>query len=81
VIFYDPAFIVACVIAIAFYKAGHEEAKSTGRNSAWLWTGLSVATSGMVIGVMQAGVWAVLIANVVLFLAIGAVRAALDRNK
>lgn len=79
-IFYEPAFIVACVIAVAFYKAGQEEAKSTGRYRGWLWAGMSTAVSGLVIGVMKAGVAAVLIANVVLFLAIGAVRSMMDRK-
>lgn len=77
-IFYQPAFIVACVIAIVFYKAGREEAKATGRNPAWLWAGLSAASSALVIGVMQAGVWVVLIINVLLFLAIGAIRMLLE---
>ena len=79
-IFYQPAFIIACVIAVAFYKAGQEEAKSSGRNHAWLWTGLSVAVSGLVLGIFNGGVAAVLIANVLLFLAIGVIRAMRDRQ-
>lgn len=79
-IFYDPAFIVACVIAVAFYKGGREEAKSSGRDLAWIWVGLSAATSGVAIGGFQAGALAVFLSNVGLFLGIGAFRALTDRR-
>jgi hypothetical protein len=79
-IFLQPAWILAFVCAFVFFGAGKQNATVPGgRNYSFLWAGLSIAVSAVVIGVFHAGWILVVVSQVALFVAIGLVRSFRDR--
>jgi hypothetical protein len=76
---YSPTWILAFVCAFVYFGAGRAEAKGGGRDNAWLWAGLSIAVSALVIQVLGVG-WIVLVlSQVALFVGIGIARALMGR--
>jgi hypothetical protein len=73
---YSLGTVMALVFAPLFYKFGQEEAGGLGV----LWAALSLFVSGLVILVLQGGLFAVLFAQLGLMLAIAAVRVLLERK-
>jgi hypothetical protein len=67
--------VLALVCALTFLLAGGQEARGTGRNPGPLWALASAAVSALVVGVFGVGWTGLLVAQVVLFFAIGLVRA------
>ena len=72
--FYSYAFVLALASAALFWKAGEEE-----MDSGYLWGGLSVVVSALVIFVFGGGVILELFSQVALFFGIAIVRVWLDR--
>jgi hypothetical protein len=71
----ELAVTLACVGMIGFYKAGELEARDGGRSHAILWAGLSALASGIVFAVLKGGWILWLLAQAVVFIGIGAMRA------
>lgn len=72
---------LAVVFASAFLKGGEMEARLGKRNNGMLWAAVSVLLSCVVVMVLGAGwIWLVL-AQLGLFVAIGAVRVTLDERQ
>lgn len=69
---------VAFVFASAFMKGGEMEARSGRTDRGLLWLALSVLVSGLVVGLFARGVLWLIVAQLALFVAIGAVRVWLD---
>jgi len=67
--YYSYAFVIAVLCATLYYRAGAQEI-----GSGLPWAGLSAAVSGVMIGVLQAGAVATLVAQGGLLLAIAAFR-------
>ena len=79
-IFLQPVWIIAFVCAFVFFGAGKQNATVPGgKNLSFLWMGLSIAVSALVIGVFSGGWIHVLVAQLVLFVAIGIFRSIGDR--
>ncbi|MDE2271006.1 MAG: hypothetical protein KGJ94_03355 [Xanthomonadaceae bacterium] len=74
----ELAITLAFVGMTGFYKAGDFEARDGGRSHAILWAGLSALASGISLAVLEGGWLFWLIAQAVLFIGIGAVRAWLE---
>lgn len=80
--FLQSNWLLAFVSAFTFLTAGQFEAQhGNGRNNGLLWAGLSIATSAIVIELLQGGWLFVLLVQLALFVAIGAVRAFLDNAR
>lgn len=78
-IFLQPNWILAFVCAFIFFGAGKQNVGlDGGKNFSFLWAGLSIAVSALVIRFLDAGWILVLVAQAVLFFAIGAIRAMRD---
>ena len=69
---------VAVVFALAFAKGGEMEARSGRRNHGLLWPMLSLLVSALIVVVLGRGVVWLIVAQLGLFVAIGAVRAKLS---
>lgn len=74
-IFLQPNWLIGFVCAFVFYGAAEMEAPAGRRGNAILWAGLSIALSALVIHVFGSGWFLVLVAQAVLFVGIGVVRA------
>jgi hypothetical protein len=80
VIFLQASWIIAFVCAFVFFGAGKQNATLPGgTNQSFLWAGLSIGVSAIVIQVFNAGWLLVLLGQVALFVAIGSFRAFRDR--
>jgi len=80
-IFLQPNWILAFVCAFIFFAAGKQNVGlDGGKNFSFLWAGLSIAVSALVIRFLGAGWVLVLVSQAVLFFAIGAVRAMSDKR-
>jgi len=80
-IFLQPEWILAFVCAFIFFGAGKQNVGlDGGRNFSFLWAGLSIAVSALVIRFLGAGWVLVLVSQGVLFFAIGAIRAMRDKR-
>ena len=79
VIFLQPNWIIAFVCAFVFFGAGKQNAgMDGGKNLSFLWAGLSIAVSALVIRFFSAGWFLVLVAQAVLFVGIGVFRSMRD---
>lgn len=79
-IFLQSNWIVAFVCAFVFFGAGKQNAGILGgKNQSFLWTGLSIGVSALVIGLLNAGWILVLVAQCGLFVAIGIFRSFRER--
>lgn len=79
-IFLQTNWIIAFVCAFIFFGAGKQDAGMPGgRNHSFLWAGLSIGVSALVIHLLGAGWILVLVAQCGLFAAIGVIRALRDR--
>ena len=65
----------ALLFAISFYGMGAYEARDGSRNHGWFWALLSIAVSAVVISLLHGGLGMLAGAQVLLFVAIGVVRA------
>jgi hypothetical protein len=74
-IFLQANWIFAFVCAFVLYGAGKVEAREAGRNAGFLWAGLSIAVSALLIQFLGAGWLLVLIGQAALFVSIGIFRA------
>jgi hypothetical protein len=80
-IFLQPTWIIAFVCAFVFFGAGKQEGSIPGgKNHSFLWAGLSIGVSALVISMFSAGWILVLAAQLGLFLAIGISRSFRDRS-
>ena len=79
-IFLQPNWILAFVCAFVFFGAGKQNASGLdgGKNFSFLWAGLSIAVSALVIRFFNAGWFLVLVGQVVLFVGIGVFRSLRD---
>jgi hypothetical protein len=76
----QPSWIIAFVCAFVFFGAGKENTGIPGgKNQSFLWMGLSIAVSAVVIEFFNAGWVMVLIAQFGLFAAIGIFGSLRDR--
>ena len=66
---------IAVVFASAFAKGGEMEARSGRRNHGLLWAALSLLVTALVVVVLGRGAVWLIVAQLGLFVAIGAVRA------
>ena len=72
----DSPLLLALVCAITYYAAGAHEARSSGAANPGPWWALaSIVVSALVLVLLKVGWTGLLVAQVVLFLAIGVVRA------
>jgi hypothetical protein len=78
-IFLQTNWILAFVCAFVFFGAGKAEAKGGGPDHGFLWAGLSVATSAVLIQFFETGWFLVLLGQAGLFVGIGIFRAMRDR--
>ena len=79
-IFLQTNWIIAFVCAFVFFGAGKQNAGiAGGKNYSFLWMGLSIAVSAVVIHLFSAGWVLVLVAQLGLFAAIGIFRTLRDR--
>ena len=69
---------VALVFVSAFAKGGEMEARSGGRNHGLIWAALSLLVSALVVVVLGRGAVWLIAAQLVLFVAIAAVRVWLE---
>jgi hypothetical protein len=69
---------VALVFVVAFAKGGEMEARTGGNNHGLLWAALSLAVTALVVAVLELGAGWLIVAQLGLFVAIGAVRAAIS---
>jgi hypothetical protein len=77
-IFLQPSWIVAFCCAFLFFGAGKQNTTvAGGKDHSFLWAGLSIAVSALVIRFLDAGWLHVVVAQAVLFVGIGAVRSML----
>jgi hypothetical protein len=78
----QPNWILAFVCAFIFFAAGKQNVGllEGGKNHSFLWAGLSIAVSAVVIRFLDAGWPLVLVAQAVLFVGIGVVRSMLDKR-
>jgi hypothetical protein len=74
-IFLQPNWIIAFVCAFVLYGAGKAEAREAGPNAGFLWAGLSIAVSALLIRFLGAGWLLVLVGQLALFAGIGIFRA------
>lgn len=75
------AWIIAFVCAFVFFGAGKQNTGLPGgTNQSFLWAGLSIGVSAIVIQVFHAGWMLILLAQFGLFVAIGVFRAFRDRD-
>ena len=78
-IFLQPNWIIAFVCAFVFFGAGKQNATiGGGRNLSFLWAGLSIAVSALVIRFFNAGWVLVLVSQALLFVGIGVFRTMRD---
>ena len=69
--FLQPNWILALVCAFTYYEMGKFEARHAARrNDGVLWSGISIAISALVIQELSGGWVAVLLMQIVFFLAI-----------
>ncbi len=79
-IFLQPTWIIAFVCAFVFFGAGKQNVGIPGgKNQSFLWAGLSIGVSALVIGLLGAGWILVLVAQCALFVAIGILRSFRER--
>lgn len=79
-IFLQPTWILAFVCAFVFFGAGKQNTGTPGgKNQSFLWAGLSIAVSALVIQLFGAGWVLVLVAQCGLFVAIAIVRSLRER--
>ena len=79
-VFLQPTWIIAFVCAFVLYGAGKKDLMVRDEsNHSWLWAGLSIATSAIVIQVLGGGWIFVVLAQAGLVAAIGVFRAFKDR--
>ena len=78
-IFLQTNWILAFVCAFTFFGAGKAEAKGGGADHGFLWGGMSVVTSAVLIELFHAGWFLVLLGQAGLFIGIGIFRATRDR--
>jgi len=79
VIFLQPNWILAFVFAFFFFGAGKQNAAiGGGKNFSFLWAGLSIAVSALVIRFFNAGWVLVLVSQCILFVGIGVFRSMRD---
>jgi hypothetical protein len=78
-IFLQTNWILAFVCAFTFFGAGKAEGKGGGSGHGFLWAGLSVVTSAVLIQLLGAGWFLVLLGQAGLFVGIGIFRAMRDR--
>jgi hypothetical protein len=79
-IFLQPNWILAFVCAFVFFGAGKQNMGIPGgKNQSYLWAGLSIAVSALVIHFFSAGWILVLLAQAGLFVAIGVFGSLRDR--
>ena len=72
----DSPLLLALVCAITYYAAGAHEARGSGAANPGPWWALaSIVVSALVLVLLQVGWVGLLVAQVVLFFAIGVVRA------
>jgi len=69
----------ALLFALSFFGLGAYEARDGSRNNGWLWALLSIAMSGLTIGLLKGGLGLTVAGQVVLFVGIGIVRALFSR--
>lgn len=75
----QPNWILAFVCAFVFFGAGKQNVGlDGGKNYSFLWAGLSIAVSALVIHFLHAGWLLVLVSQAVLFIGIGVFRAMRD---
>ena len=80
-IFLQTNWIIAFVCAFVFFGAGKQNATVVGgKNFSFLWAGLSIAVSALVIRFLNAGWFIVLVAQAFLFVGIGVVRTMRDKR-
>ena len=80
-IFLQPNWILAFVFAFVFFGAGKQNVGiDGGKNFSFLWAGLSIAVSALVIRFFNAGWPLVLASQVVLFFGIGIFRSMRERR-
>jgi hypothetical protein len=80
-IFLQPNWIIAFVCAFIFFGAGKQNVGlDGGKNFSFLWAGLSIAVSALVIRFLDAGWLLVVVSQAVLFIGIGMFRAMRDRR-
>ena len=72
-------WVLALVCVLTFFGAGRHEARFGGHDHGVLWAVLSIAVSALVVLVLGGGWGWLLIAQIALFLVIGAIRGARDR--
>ena len=79
-IFLQPNWILAFVCAFIFFGAGKQNAVGIngGKNFSFLWAGLSIAVSAVVIRFLAAGWPLVVVSQAVLFFGIAVVRSMRD---
>ena len=65
----------ALLFALSFFGMGAYEARDCSRNYGWLWALLSIATSGITIGLLKGDLGLTVCGQILLFLGIGVVRA------
>ena len=70
----------ALLFALSFFGMGAYEARDGEPNYGWLWALLSIATSGVTIGLLKGGLGLTTFGQIVLFLGIGVVRALFSRK-
>jgi biotin transporter BioY len=73
-IFLQANWIIAFVFAFTLYGAGKAEARDSGRNNGFLWAGLSIAASALLIQLLGAGWFVVVLGQVALFAGIAIFR-------
>jgi hypothetical protein len=77
---FSTSWIIAFLCAFAFFGAGKQNAGLPGgKNRSFLWMGLSIAVSAVVIQLLSAGWIGVLLAQFGLFAAIGIIGSLRDR--
>ena len=75
----QPNWILAFVFAFVFFGAGKQNAGiDGGKNFSFLWAGLSIAVSALVIRFFNAGWVLVLVSQFILFVGIGVFRSMRD---
>jgi hypothetical protein len=72
--------IIALVFAIAFKSGGDMEGRIGNSNHGLLWAALSIGVSALVVGGLGRGWVALILAQLALFVAIGAARVMLEER-
>ena len=69
----------ALLFALSYFGMGAYEARDGGRNYGWLWALLSIATSGVTIGLLKGGLGLTVCGQILLFFGIAVVRASFSK--